>query len=105
MSQKSKISLKEEIREAVKSKTGKPKMFEVIMLNDDFTPMDFVVYLLKKYFHMSHELATDMMLKIHHEGEGVCGIYTKDIAETKMHDVILRCRANDYPTKIILRRQ
>ena len=61
----------------------KPRMFQVVLLNDDYTPMEFVVELIEQFFYKSRENATRIMLKIHTEGKGVCGIYTEDVAETK----------------------
>ena len=61
----------------------KPRMFQVILLNDDYTPMEFVVELIEQFFYKSRENATRIMLSIHTEGKGVCGIYTEDVAETK----------------------
>ena len=62
----------------------KPRMFQVILLNDDYTPMEFVVELIEQFFYKSRENATRIMLSIHTEGKGVCGIYTEDVAETKV---------------------
>lgn len=62
-------------------------MYRVIMLNDDYTPMDFVVEVLMKFFNMSEEKATQVMLTVHMQGKAVCGVYTRDIAETKMAQV------------------
>ena len=67
----------------VKPKLQKPRLYKVIMLNDDYTPMEFVVHVLEHYFHMDREAATRVMLTVHTEGKAVCGIYTRDIAETK----------------------
>ena len=61
----------------------KPRMFQVVLLNDDYTPMEFVVQLIEQFFYKSRENATQIMLKIHTEGKGICGIYTEDVAETK----------------------
>ena len=61
----------------------KPRLFQVILLNDDYTPMEFVVELIEKFFNKNRQTATRIMLMIHNEGKGVCGIYTQDIAETK----------------------
>ncbi|PID43485.1 MAG: ATP-dependent Clp protease adapter ClpS [Proteobacteria bacterium] len=66
-----------------KPKTKKPSLFNVILLNDDFTPMDFVVEVLMKFFGMNEEMATQVMLVVHTRGRAVCGIFTRDIAETK----------------------
>jgi len=78
-------------------KTKRPPHFKVILLNDDYTPMDFVTFLLKDVFHRSHEEAVSIMLEIHKQGAGVCGIYTRDVAETKAELVITMSRRNEYP--------
>jgi ATP-dependent Clp protease adaptor protein ClpS len=70
------------VLEAKKSKVKPPPMFKVLLLNDDYTPMDFVVAVLQKFFALSREKATQIMLKVHREGIGVCGIYPKDVAAT-----------------------
>ena len=69
--------------EESRQKLKKPRMFLVVLLNDDYTPMEFVVELIEQFFYKSRENATRIMLKIHTEGKGVCGIYTEDVAETK----------------------
>ena len=69
-----------------------PKLFQVVMLNDDFTPMEFVVLVLQEHFRHDIETATQIMLKIHHEGRGVCGVYTKDVAATKVELVLAAAR-------------
>lgn len=77
--------------------TKKPRMYKVIILNDDYTPMDFVVSVLKKFFYKTTENATQIMLDIHYKGRGTAGIYTNDVAETKMHQVNDYSKANDHP--------
>lgn len=69
--------------EEAKKKLKRPPMYQVILINDDYTPMEFVVELIERFFYHSREDATRIMLKIHTEGKGVCGIYTEDVAETK----------------------
>ena len=83
--------------EAHESKIKPPPLFKVILLNDDFTPMDFVVELLQRFFHMERERAVAVMLKVHREGAAVCGIYPKDIAATKVSQVIEHARSHGYP--------
>ena len=80
-----------------KVKTKRPPYFKVVLLNDDYTPMDFVVFLLKDVFHKDHEGAISTMLEIHHSGAGVCGIYTRDVAETKAELVLTLARRSEYP--------
>ncbi len=75
----------------------KPRMFQVILLNDDYTPMEFVVELIEQFFYKSRENATQIMLKIHSEGKGVCGVYTEDIAETKAALVNQYSQDNQHP--------
>ncbi|MCX7945652.1 MAG: ATP-dependent Clp protease adapter ClpS [Hydrogenophilus sp.] len=74
-----------------------PPLYKVLLLNDDFTPMDFVVEVLERFFHMPHERAVAVMLKVHHEGAAVCGIFPKDIAETKVREVTAYARAHEHP--------
>lgn len=74
-----------------------PPLFKVILLNDDFTPMDFVVQVLTDFFNMSEERATQVMLQVHTQGVGVCGTYTKDVAETKVHIVNEYSREHHHP--------
>ena len=69
--------------EESRPKLKKPRMFQAVLLNDDYTPMEFVVVLIEQFFYKSRENATQIMLKIHTEGKGVCGVYTEDVAETK----------------------
>jgi ATP-dependent Clp protease adaptor protein ClpS len=78
-------------------KTKRPPHFKVVLLNDDYTPMDFVVFILKDIFHRSHEESISIMLEIHNKGAGVCGIYTRDVAETKAELVITMSRRSEYP--------
>lgn len=77
--------------------TDQPKMYKVVLLNDDYTPMDFVVHVLKRFFHKNMEQATKVMLKVHYEGKAVAGIYTAEMAETKVLQVTDYARAHDHP--------
>jgi ATP-dependent Clp protease adaptor protein ClpS len=83
--------------EEAKPQLKKPPLYKVILLNDDFTPMDFVVEILTEFFNMSYEKATQVMLQVHYEGMGVCGTYTKDVAETKVFIVNDYSRQNHHP--------
>lgn len=74
-----------------------PRKYKVVLLNDDYTPMDFVVEVLKHFFHLSEEIATQVMLQVHIQGKGVCGVFTRDIAETKIALVNEYARMNQYP--------
>lgn len=78
-------------------KTKRPPYFKVVLLNDDYTPMDFVVFILKDIFRRSHEEAVSIMLEVHQKGEGICGVYTRDVAETKAEESIVIARRNEYP--------
>jgi ATP-dependent Clp protease adaptor protein ClpS len=80
-----------------KPQLKKPPLYKVILLNDDFTPMDFVVEILTEFFNMSYEKATQVMLQVHYEGVGVCGTYTKDVAETKVFMVNDYSRQHHHP--------
>lgn len=74
-----------------------PPLYRVVLLNDDYTPMEFVVHILEDFFYMSREKATQVMLTVHTQGKGVCGVYTKDIAETKAAMVNQYSRDNEHP--------
>lgn len=78
-------------------KPATPSLYKVILHNDDFTPMDFVVEVLERFFAKNREQAVQIMLKIHTEGTGVGGIYPQEIAETKMHQVLYRAREMEHP--------
>ena len=80
-----------------KPKLKKPPMYKVILLNDDYTPMDFVVHILEAFFNLSHEKAQNIMLNVHTKGKGVCGVYTRDVAETKVEQVNEYSRQNQHP--------
>jgi ATP-dependent Clp protease adaptor protein ClpS len=80
-----------------KPKLKKPPMYKVIILNDDYTPMDFVVHVLEVFFNLSHEKAQNIMLNVHTKGKGVCGVYTRDVAETKVEQVNEYSRQNQHP--------
>ena len=75
----------------------KPSMYQVVLLNDDYTPMEFVVEILETFFYMNREKATQVMLTVHTQGKGVCGIFTRDIAETKAAQVNQYSRDNQHP--------
>ena len=75
----------------------RPPLFKVVLINDDYTPMEFVVEVLETFFRMNREQATHVMLTVHTRGKGVCGIYTRDIAETKAAQVNQYARENEHP--------
>lgn len=79
-----------------------PKMYKVVLLNDDFTPMDFVVLVLKRYFSKNEEQATQVMLEVHNKGAGLAGVYTLEIGEMKVMQVNQFARQNQYPLKATL---
>ena len=85
------------IKTQTKDKLKKPSLYKVLMLNDDYTPMEFVVYLLKSFFNKSNEEATKIMLHVHQNGIGVCGIFSYEIAETKVIQVLDTSRKNNHP--------
>lgn len=78
-------------------KTKQPAMYKVILLNDDYTTMEFVVHVLQKFFRKSFEEATQIMLQVHFKGNGVCGFYPHEIAETKVSQVIDYAKKNEFP--------
>lgn len=84
-------------KEEASTELSEPKKYKVILLNDDYTPMDFVVDILKRFFYLNDELATQIMLQVHFSGRAVCGIYTRDVAETKVSLVNHYSRANEHP--------
>ncbi len=85
------------VAERKAQKTKPPRMYQVLMLNDDYTPMEFVVMVLQQYFQRDLETATLIMLKIHHEGRAVCGVYPKDVAVTKVELVVAAARRVGHP--------
>ena len=85
------------ITQESRPKLKKPPLYKVLLLNDDYTPMDFVVEVLQTYFHMSEEKATQIMLHVHTRGVGVCGVFTRDIAETKVAQVNDYSRQHQHP--------
>jgi ATP-dependent Clp protease adaptor protein ClpS len=88
--------------ETQKSKVKPPPMYKVVLLNDDYTPMDFVVSVLQTFFSLSREQATQIMLKVHREGMGVCGVYPKDVAATKVEQVIAFSRKHEHPLQCLM---
>ena len=78
-------------------KTKRPPLYKVLLLNDDYTPMEFVVHVLESFFSMDRQKATKVMLEIHTKGKGVCGIFPYDLAETKASQVVEYARRNEHP--------
>ena len=80
-----------------KPSVKEPKKYKVLLLNDDYTPMEFVVEILKHFFHLQEAIANEVMLQVHYQGRGVCGVFTRDIAETKVVLVNDYARMNQHP--------
>jgi ATP-dependent Clp protease adaptor protein ClpS len=100
-----KINATEDIKlSPKKAKIKLPSMYKVIILNDDYTPMEFVVNTIQRFFNKSVDEATRIMLKIHTEGLGVCGIFPVDIAETKMNQVLNYAKEHQHPLQCIIER-
>ena len=78
-------------------KTKKPSMYKVLMLNDDYTPMEFVIHVLESFYNKAHEEATQIMLHVHQKGVGTCGVYTYEIAETKVNQTMDLAQQNQHP--------
>jgi len=83
-------------------RTKPPPLFKVLLLNDDYTPMDFVVVVLEKFFRMRREQAMLVMLKVHHQGRGVCGVFTRDLAATKVEQVAAFARLHGHPLACVM---
>jgi ATP-dependent Clp protease adaptor protein ClpS len=90
------------VLEARKSKLKPPPMYKVMLLNDDYTPMEFVVAVLQKFFGMTRERATQVMLKVHREGMGVCGVFPRDIAASKVQQVAAYARKHQHPLQCVM---
>ncbi|NDY92621.1 ATP-dependent Clp protease adapter ClpS [Ideonella livida] len=90
------------VEESLAARTKPPRMFQVVMINDDYTPMEFVVMVLQEYFRMDIEKATQVMLQIHHEGRAVCGVFSRDIAATKVELVLAAARRSGHPLQCIM---
>jgi ATP-dependent Clp protease adaptor protein ClpS len=85
------------ILETEKARVKVPPLFKVVLYNDDYTPMEFVVLVLQNFFLLSHEQATRIMLKVHTEGRGVCGVYPRDVASTKVEQVLAFAKQHQHP--------
>ncbi len=92
---------------AVKSKpkTKKPSMYKVLLLNDDYTPMEFVVQVLESFFNKSREEATRIMLHVHKRGVGLCGVFTHEVAETKVKQVMRSAKQNQHPLQCTMEKE
>ena len=92
---------------AVKTRpqTKKPAMYKVFLLNDDYTPMEFVISILQSFFNKDTQEATQIMLQVHHNGVGECGVYTYEVAETKVSQVMDHARKNQHPLQCIMEKK
>ncbi len=88
-----------------RAKVKKPSMYKVLMLNDDYTPMEFVVHVLERYFAKTTEEATQIMLHVHQKGVGVCGVFTFEVAETKVNQTMDLARKNQHPLQCTLEKE
>lgn len=86
-------------------KTKKPSLYKVLLLNDDYTPMEFVVLVLQRYFNKGQEDATRIMLHVHHKGVGICGVYTYEVAETKVSQVMDFARQHGHPLQCTMEKE
>ncbi len=93
----SKDDVEGNVKLAVKPKTKTPPLYRVLMMNDDYTPMEFVIEVLEKFFGKRQDEATQIMLHVHQKGIGVCGIYTKEVAETKSNQINNFAKQNEHP--------
>jgi ATP-dependent Clp protease adaptor protein ClpS len=90
------------VLEPQQAKVKPPPLYKVLLLNDDFTPMDFVVVVLQQFFALNREQATVVMLKVHREGKGVCGVFPRDVAATKVEQVTAFARQNQHPLACVM---
>ena len=86
-------------------KTKRPHLYKVLLLNDDYTPMDFVVYVLERFFNKAPEEATRIMLHVHQKGVGICGVYTYEVAETKVAQVTSFARQHEHPLQCTMEKE
>jgi len=93
------------IETKARPKTKKPSLYKVLLLNDDYTPMEFVIHVLERYFAKQHEEAVEIMLHVHRRGVGVCGVYTFEVAETKVAQVIESARRNQHPLQCTMEKE
>jgi ATP-dependent Clp protease adaptor protein ClpS len=88
-----------------RTETKKPAMYRVLLLNDDFTPMDFVIHILERFFGKNRQEATEIMLQVHRRGVGVCGVYTYEVAEMKVGTVMDFARKNEHPLQCTMEKE
>ena len=89
----------------VRPKTKKPSLYKVLLLNDDYTPMEFVIHVLERFFAKQHEEAVEIMLHVHQRGVGICGVYTFEVAETKVTQVIELARRHQHPLQCTMEKE
>ncbi|MFT0531392.1 ATP-dependent Clp protease adapter ClpS [Castellaniella hirudinis] len=90
------------VQENLPARLSPPPMYQVVLLNDDYTPMDFVVQVLRRVFHKTDAEAERIMLQVHHKGRGVCGIYTRDVAATRVDTVLRLAHAGQHPLQCLM---
>lgn len=88
-----------------RAKTQRPPLYKVMLLNDDYTPMEFVVHILERFFQKDREAATRIMLHVHNHGVGECGVYTYEVAETKVSQVMDFARQNQHPLQCVMEKK
>lgn len=88
-----------------RTQTQKPGLYKVLLLNDDYTPMEFVVHILERFFNKNRVEATDIMLHVHRRGVGLCGVFTYEVAETKVNQVMDYARANEQPLQCTMEKE
>ena len=88
-----------------KPKTKKPSLYRVLLLNDDYTPMEFVVYILERFFNKGRDEATQIMLHVHQKGVGICGVFTYEVAETKVTQVMNFARQHQHPLQCTMEKE
>jgi len=94
-----------DLQTKTRAKVKKPSLYRVLLLNDDYTPMDFVIHVLQKFFHKNQDDATKIMLRVHHAGVGECGVYTYEVAESKASAVVGLARQNQYPLQCAIEKE
>jgi ATP-dependent Clp protease adaptor protein ClpS len=98
-------SAKGDLATKTRTKTQRPSLYKVLLLNDDYTPMEFVVHVLERFFGKSREDAHRIMMLVHHKGVGVCGVYTFEVAETKVAQVIEFARQHQHPLQCTMEKE
>ena len=93
------------VKERVETRNQEPTLYKVVLLNDDYTPMDFVVYVLERFFNKPPEEATRIMLHVHQKGVGICGVYTYEVAETKVAQVTSFARQHEHPLQCTMEKE